>query len=206
MPVELALLLAVAYGAIFALRRSPGAPSLTQDLFRAILGDIIDEQATQGQRPVQEGAPQGESSPPVEGAAPQTLLTPWHTPAHGRVYDPLFAAAASQYRLPPSLLSRVAFSESNYNPTIVSSAGAVGLMQLEPKTAAAYGCSDPTVPEQAVPAAARYLAYLFRRFGDWRSALAAYNWGEGNVANYGAELAPASTQAYVLAIAHDVGL
>lgn len=113
-------------------------------------------------------------------------------------------AAASQYGVDPSLALGVAQAESNFNPSAISSAGAIGVMQLEPATAAMLGV-DPTDPQQNIQGGVRYLSMLLSEFGgDEVAALAAYNWGPTAVANaldqYGPTwlaMAPAETQNYV---------
>ena len=80
----------------------------------------------------------------------------------------------------PSLVKAVILQESGGNPKAKSEAGAVGLMQLMPATAEALGV-DPTDPEQNVEGGTRYLGQLMKQFGDEKLALAAYNWGPGNV-------------------------
>jgi len=116
---------------------------------------------------------------------------------------------ATQYGLNPGLALAVAQHESSLNPNAVSSEGAQGVMQLMPATAAQFGVSNPFDPVQNITAGVQYLLALLAQFnGDVASALAAYNWGPANVkkaqAQYGANrlsAAPASTQAYVFAIA-----
>ena len=115
---------------------------------------------------------------------------------------------ASQYGLNPGLALAVAQRESSLNPNAVSSEGAQGVMQLMPATAAQYGVTNPFDPVQNITAGVQYLLALLSQFnGDVASALAAYNWGPGNVKNaqnqYGANwlaYAPSSTQAYVFAL------
>lgn len=111
-------------------------------------------------------------------------------------YDSLFAAAGARHGVDPALLRAVAWVESRFDPAAVSPAGARGLMQLMPDTAAALGV-DPLDPAQAVDGAARLLAGHLRRFGSVELALAAYNAGGGAVARAGGVPPYPETQAYV---------
>lgn len=111
-------------------------------------------------------------------------------------YAGQFAAAEAQYQLPSGLLAAVAQQESGGNPTAVSPAGAQGLMQLMPSTAAGQGV-NAFDPSQAIPAAARILAGNLSRFGSVELALAAYNAGAGAVQQYGGVPPYAETQNYV---------
>jgi soluble lytic murein transglycosylase-like protein len=74
-----------------------------------------------------------------------------------------------------------------------------------PATARSLGVDPLNVPD-AINGAARYLRQQFDRFGDWSRALAAYNWGSGNVARRGLAAAPAETRTYVASILRDVPL
>ncbi len=135
---------------------------------------------------------------------PLVLTTPsFQTPPQGQQFDPLFMAASSQYGLPAGLLSAQAQAESNYNPNAQSPAGAQGIMQFMPATAAQFGI-NPWDPAQAIPAAALYMSQLYSRFGTWADALAAYNWGQGNVAS--GKTWPNATQIYVAGILSNTGL
>jgi soluble lytic murein transglycosylase-like protein len=111
----------------------------------------------------------------------------------------LIDATARRYRLEPELLHAVIRTESAYNPGAVSSAGAIGLMQLMPGTAARYNVNDIWDPEDNVRGGAAYLHDLLDQFDqDLRLALAAYNAGENAVIKYGKEIPPyAETQQYV---------
>ena len=107
-----------------------------------------------------------------------------------------FRVASEQYGLPPGLLEAVAQVESGFNPSAVSSAGAQGLMQFMPATAAGLGV-DPFDPESAIDGAARYLSSHLERFGSIEKALAAYNAGPGAVQRHGGVPPFAETQRYV---------
>ncbi|HXW34332.1 MAG TPA: transglycosylase SLT domain-containing protein, partial [Acidimicrobiales bacterium] len=108
-----------------------------------------------------------------------------------------FAAAGQQYGVPPSLLAAVAKQESGFDPGAVSSAGAEGLMQIMPGTAAGLGI-DPMDPSQAIDGAAQLLSgYLQQYGGSVPLALAAYNAGPGAVSEYGGVPPYSETQAYV---------
>lgn len=106
-------------------------------------------------------------------------------------------AAAAKNGIEPALLRALVRQESGFDPAARSSAGAVGLTQLMPGTAASLGV-DPTDPVQALDGGARYLRQQLDRFGgDERLALAAYNAGPGAVARHGGVPPYAETQAYV---------
>jgi hypothetical protein len=89
--------------------------------------------------------------------------------------------------------------------TLKSSAGALGLMQLMPATAAQYGV-DPNDATQNVQGGSAYLSDLFQKYGNWFDALAAYNWGPGNVnkALASGSNFPPSVNAYATGILNNV--
>jgi soluble lytic murein transglycosylase-like protein len=92
---------------------------------------------------------------------------------------------AKKNDLPPELVAAVVHTESQFVPTAHSNRGAVGLMQLVPKTGRWLGASNLTDPAQNIQAGAKYLRYLTDRFsGDQQKAVAAYNAGEGNVRRF----------------------
>jgi len=118
----------------------------------------------------------------------------------------LLTAAANKYGVPPELAIAVAQAESGGNPGAVSPAGAVGVMQLMPATAAQLGVTDPTDPAQNINGGVQYLSQLLTEFnGDPQLALAAYNWGPGNVSKNGYANWPAETTNYVSSIWSQVG-
>ena len=115
--------------------------------------------------------------------------------------DALIQQAADQYNLDPGIFRAQLTKESNLNPNAVNTrSGAAGIAQFMPGTAAGFGI-DPMDPTQAIPAAAAYMRQNLNKFGgDYAHALAAYNWGPGNVANHGLAAAPPETQNYVATI------
>ncbi len=113
-------------------------------------------------------------------------------------YDGLISEAASLYHLPESFIRAVMRVESNFNPDVVSHAGAMGLMQLMPRTARSMGVTDPFEPRQNVLGGARYLRILANRFsGDLILTVAAYNAGEGAVQKHNGIPPYEETQRYV---------
>jgi soluble lytic murein transglycosylase-like protein len=108
------------------------------------------------------------------------------------------AIAAKRNELDPALLSAVIGQESGFQPRAVSSAGAIGLMQLMPETARELGVRDPFDPAQNVDGGAKYLRTLIDRYhGRLDFALAAYNAGPGAVDKFGGVPPYPETQAYV---------
>lgn len=135
----------------------------------------------------------------------RNALGMWRAPQR---FAQLIADAEEAAGLPAMLLERLLYQESRYRDDIItgrvrSSAGALGIAQFMPATAAQLGI-DPLDPAQAIPAAARYLRGLYRTFGNWTEALAAYNWGQGNVARKGLAQAPRETRLYYSQILADV--
>jgi peptidoglycan DL-endopeptidase CwlO len=119
---------------------------------------------------------------------------------NGVPYAGLFERAADRYNVDATLLAAVAKQESGYNPKAVSSAGAQGLMQLMPATAAGLGVDNSFDPGQAVDGAARLLRDLLREFDRTDLALAAYNAGPGAVHRYDGIPPYPETRHYVTAV------
>ena len=103
--------------------------------------------------------------------------------------------AADAAGLPRELVWAQAYVESRYDPNAVSGVGAMGLLQLMPSVADGLGVEDPFDPRENAMAGAQMLARLIRKYGgDVRKALAAYNWGTGNVDRHASW--PGSVHAY----------
>jgi soluble lytic murein transglycosylase-like protein len=129
-----------------------------------------------------------------------TTATQSSAPVDGQ-YSDLINAAAQKYGIDPALLKGLIRQESNFNPNAQSGAGAQGLCQLMPGTAASLGCTNPLDPAQAIDAGAKYLGQQLKSFGgDPRKALAAYNAGPGAVQRYGGVPPYAETQNYVRSV------
>lgn len=134
---------------------------------------------------------------PVTGSAPDAQMTALGVPVG---LQSLFDSAGSRYGIDPLLLAAVAKQESGFDAQAVSGAGAQGLMQLMPATAAGLGV-NPFDPAQAIDGAAQMLSgYLQRYGGSVPLSLSAYNAGPGAVASYGGVPPYAQTQSYVAGI------
>ena len=113
-------------------------------------------------------------------------------------YHPIIVQAARKYNLETSFIHAVITAESAYQNKAISSAGAQGLMQLMPVTAARFGVDDPFNPQQSIHAGTEYLYKLLKEFKSKELALAAYNAGEGTVRRYNKQIPPyPETQKYV---------
>lgn len=113
-------------------------------------------------------------------------------------FDELIYTTAMQHQVDPALVKAVIHAESNFQPTVKSSAGAQGLMQLMPGTAASLGVTNSNDPVQNVDGGTRLLRKLLDRYDQNVSlALAAYNAGPGAVAQYGGIPPYPETQRYV---------
>jgi hypothetical protein len=117
-------------------------------------------------------------------------------------------SAARSQNLPPAFLTRLIWQESRFESHAMSPAGAMGIAQFMPGTAADRGLKDPFDPEAAIPKAAALLADLKTQFGNLGLAAAAYNAGPTRLANFLAKTGelPFETQDYVAIVTgHSVG-
>jgi hypothetical protein len=132
----------------------------------------------------------------------------WTPPAAAAPYLATINEAAQKHAIPDGLLERQIYQESRYRDDIISgrtrsSAGATGIAQFMPRTAQALGI-DPLNPTESINAMAKEMRRLFDATGSWVKALAAYNWGQGNLARKGLAAAPTETKNYIAQITADV--
>lgn len=113
----------------------------------------------------------------------------------------LIADAAAKYQVPEAFVTSIVAAESNFDCSVISPKGAIGLMQLMPDTAQQFGAADPKVPAQNVDAGTHYLRYLMERYrkspGSTQRVIAAYNAGPGMVDHYRGVPPFRETRAYV---------
>jgi len=118
-----------------------------------------------------------------------------------KIYQPIIKQVAGKYRIDPELVHIVIRAESNYDAFAISSAGAMGLMQLMPATAAQYGVQNVFDPAQNIEGGVRYLRDLVRLYnGQTKLVLAAYNAGQDAVRKYKGIPPYPETKAYISGI------
>jgi soluble lytic murein transglycosylase len=133
-------------------------------------------------------------------------------------YEQIVRGHARNYRLDPALLAAVIYQESKFQADAKSSSGAIGLMQLRPDTAkgiairtggSRFRIEDLYNPEINIRYGSWYLRHLLNKYGDERTALAAYNAGQRNVDTWRAEgggIRFSETRAYVERVEHLKGV
>ena len=116
-----------------------------------------------------------------------------------------FEEASNIFGVSTNLLKSIAKAESNFNPSAVSSAGAIGIMQLMPSTAVSLGVSNIYDAKENIFGGAKLMNQLLTKYnGDVSLALAAYNAGSGNVDKYGGIPPFEETQRYVVKVLNNL--
>ncbi|HKO56125.1 MAG TPA: lytic transglycosylase domain-containing protein [Thermoanaerobaculia bacterium] len=137
---------------------------------------------------------------PAAFAAPKALAVDAFPVPVPHYLHQIIGEASKTYDVDPNLIAAMAFRESAFKQTAVSSRGAQGVLQLMPRTARALGVKDAFDPRQNVLGGTKYIRMMLDRFdGNLELALAAYNAGPELVARSG----PAATKeavAYVAAV------
>jgi len=136
---------------------------------------------------------------PVSGPRVSTAIHSIVAVPPEQAYEGLIREAAARYRLDPSLIRSVMAAESAFDPSSVSRDGALGLMQLMPHIAEAFGVEHPFDPRENIMAGAQLLRELLdQHHGDVALAVARHNAGPTAVADYGGVVPPfAETEGYV---------
>lgn len=186
----------------------PAKGDVTQDYSPGIINKIF--QGTPEPSPNIWPSPIPTSTP---RPSPTPTPTPMNTPPPDRGAEPYYKVinnAAAQNEIPQDILYRLLKRESmSFNPRVISGqmaspAGAMGIAQFMPQTAASMGI-NPLNPNEAIGGAGKYLKGMYDRFGDWPQALAGYNAGPGAVNQYGGIPPYKETQDYVSAILSGLG-
>ncbi|MDK9717843.1 MAG: lytic transglycosylase domain-containing protein [Trichlorobacter sp.] len=158
------------------------SPSLASSPINAYLSNLADSTAPRTTSGAKQPLPALEEPGPKAPEQVERRSSRLSDDLPSGTIEQTIAKASQRYGVDAGLIKAVIKAESNFNPRAVSHAGAQGLMQLMPATARGLGVSNSFDPEQNVMAGTRFLKGLLDRYsGDLDSALAAYNWGPGNV-------------------------
>lgn len=133
----------------------------------------------------------------------------WAAPETAKPYLKLLRETEIKNGIPKDLLVRMAHQESHFRKDIIhgpyeSRAGAQGIMQIVPKW---HPDVNPWNPKEAIPYAGKYVTKLYERFGNWKDAIAAYNWGPTNLSRFKKgeiKNMPTETKNYIAQISADI--
>ena len=161
---------------------------------------VIARKSASGPSSVAQRATSAPGAASQSAPAPVIASIPVEKSALQQRYEPLARAAAAKYGIDPDVFVRQITQESHWDPTTISPAGAQGIAQFMPATAASRGV-DPLDPIAALDAAAKLDHENLIAFdGDYAKMLAAYNAGRGSVIRYGGVPPFPETQNYVALI------
>lgn len=149
-------------------------------------------------------SPEGEAVAEGGGGASSLSSTSLPSFVPARYRDPILRSA-SRWGVPPALMAGQLMAESGFDPNVGSPAGAQGIAQFMPSTAATYGLTNPYDPVAAIDAEAHLMSDLLRQFGSPELALAAYNAGPAPVEACHCIPPYPETQAYVTRILALIG-
>ena len=120
--------------------------------------------------------------------------------ANQQRFGPHITRIAQRYGVESALVHAVISAESGYEPNAVSPAGAIGMMQVMPATAAEYGVENLYDPIANIDVGTRHLKYLLRKYKNISHALAAYNAGEGTMQRHRRAVTYLETRKYVVRV------
>lgn len=193
--------------AVDALIAASGSGAVSVSTVQKILGFNPQYTVSSTQAPVATTQETANTDPaPATSASSETTQTPTTTTSDSdkdslgcpSELEPYFKEASEKYNVDINLLKVIAKAESNFNPNAVSSAGALGVMQLMPSTASSLGISNAYNARENIMGGAQVIASNLKKYnGDISLALAAYNAGSGNVDKYGGIPPFKETQNYV---------
>ena len=177
-----------------ALTLDPAAPLEPMTSSSTLPLEFILAEALQSKVPVEVQNDEKQVTPNIET---QPII---HAKEPAQHLDAIINSAARKYGVDQALIKAVIRVESNFNPSAVSHAGAQGLMQLMPSTARGLGVTNSFDPVQNVMGGTRFLKDMLERYGgNIDKALAAYNWGPGNV-DKGTRALPKETREYLVKV------
>src|SRR5262252_6269923 len=195
-PPELVQLNQPPFPGVAAPGAAPPVPSI-QEIQPQGVTDITQRLQDHGTQVLQAAQQQLQQLPQVQPIAPISGPPAPGEPLAGGDLQDYARQVANKYGIDPDIFVRQIQQESGFNPSAKSPAGATGIAQFMPGTAAGVGL-DPTDPYASLVAAAKMDAQNLAKYGgDWAKALAAYNAGPGNVDQYGGVPPFEETQRYV---------
>ncbi|MFH2045980.1 MAG: lytic transglycosylase domain-containing protein [Pseudomonadota bacterium] len=181
---------------------SPVAVKLIQNLMDLELLDMMNEEIEDKPSSISIREPQTVINDPglLEASKTQHTINENDILSSKNSFDTVIEKAAEIHDIDPDLIKSVIQVESNFKPESTSSAGAMGLMQLMPGTAQELGVKNAYDPVENIMGGTKYLKGLLNRYsGNISLALAAYNWGVGNIGRNPNKM-PQETKNYIIRV------